>query len=124
MQIKTGRYRTYAFQKAPQLKKLRSKYLIIDVYLDKPHRAWKNPHSADSVRFSPQLPILWKLWYNNRVISKKEVRFPLELFASYMLTVSKCVMILLSVLLMVRCIRSMLRENYEPETWAYLRVGR
>ena len=46
------------------------------------------------------------------------------MFQSYMMTVSKFVMILLSVIIMVRCIRSMLREQYEPEIWAYLRVGR
>ena len=46
------------------------------------------------------------------------------MFTSYMLTFSKAVLILLSVLIMVRCVRSMLRERYEPETWAYLRVGR
>ena len=48
----------------------------------------------------------------------------MELFQSYMMTLSKFVMILLSAVIMVRCIRSMLREQYEPETWAYLRVGR
>ena len=41
-----------------------------------------------------------------------------------MMTFSKFVMIILSASIMVRCIRSMLREKYEPETWAYLRVGR
>ena len=48
----------------------------------------------------------------------------MAMFQSYMMTVSKFVMILLSVVIMVRCIRSMLREQYEPEIWAYLRVGR
>ena len=48
----------------------------------------------------------------------------MDLFASYMLTFSKFILILLSAVIMVRCIRSMLREKYEPETWAYLRVGR
>ena len=39
------------------------------------------------------------------------------------LTLSKYVLILLSIALIVRCIRSMLSEHYEPETWAYLRHG-
>ncbi len=46
------------------------------------------------------------------------------MFTSYMLTFSKAVMVLLSIMILVRCVRSMLREKYEPETWAYLRVGR
>ena len=45
-------------------------------------------------------------------------------FFQYMLTASRFVMIVLSVVILVRCIRSMLRERYEAETWAYLRVGR
>ena len=36
---------------------------------------------------------------------------------------SKYVLILLSIALIVRCIRSMLSEHYEPETWGYLRHG-
>ena len=43
---------------------------------------------------------------------------------SYLLTISRFVMIGLSLIILVRCIRSLLRENYEAETWAYLRVGR
>ena len=39
------------------------------------------------------------------------------------LTLSKYVLILLSIALIVRCIRSMLSEHYEPETWGYLRHG-
>jgi len=41
-----------------------------------------------------------------------------------MLTTSKIVLILLSLSIMVRCLRSMLREHYEPETWAFIRSGR
>ncbi|MBR1456419.1 MAG: FtsW/RodA/SpoVE family cell cycle protein [Oscillospiraceae bacterium] len=41
-----------------------------------------------------------------------------------MLTTSKFMLILLSIIIMVRCVRSMLREHYEPETWAYIRSGR
>ncbi len=45
-------------------------------------------------------------------------------FFSYTITASKAILILLSVAIMVRCVRSMLREKYDPETWAYLRYGR
>lgn len=48
----------------------------------------------------------------------------MELFLSYMLSASKFVLILLSVSIIVRCIRSMLSEHYEPEVWAYMRLGR
>ncbi len=40
-----------------------------------------------------------------------------------MLAMSKYVLILLSIALIVRCIRSMLSEHYEPEIWGYLRHG-
>ena len=42
-------------------------------------------------------------------------------FFEYVLAASKYVLILLSVALIVRCIRSMLSEGYESEVWAYLR---
>ena len=42
----------------------------------------------------------------------------------YLMTISHFVMIGLSLVILIRCIRSLLRENYEAETWAYLRVGR
>ena len=45
-----------------------------------------------------------------------------QLFQEYMLTASKYALILLSIAILVRCIRSMLREEYEPETWAYIRT--
>ena len=48
----------------------------------------------------------------------------MELFLQYMLAVSKFALIVLSVMIIVRCIRSMLSERYEPEVWAYVRVGR
>lgn len=48
----------------------------------------------------------------------------MELFREYMLTASKYALIILSLALIVRCIRSMLSERYEPEVWAYLRMGR
>ena len=44
----------------------------------------------------------------------------MDLFAEYMLTTSKYVLIILSLVIMLRCIRSMLSERYEPEVWAYL----
>ena len=50
--------------------------------------------------------------------------FPVSDLLSYLLTISRFVMIGLSLVILVRCIRSLLRENYEAETWAYLRVGR
>ena len=33
-------------------------------------------------------------------------------------------LIILSLVILVRCIRSMLNEQYEPEVWAYLRTGK
>ena len=45
-------------------------------------------------------------------------------FFTYTLTGSKGVLLLLSVAILLRCLRSMLREKYDPETWAYLRYGR
>ena len=48
----------------------------------------------------------------------------MELFTDYMLTASKIALILLSLSIIVRCIRSMLREHYEPELWGHLKLGR
>ena len=45
-------------------------------------------------------------------------------FYTYTLAASKAILILLSLAILVRCLRSMLREEYDPETWAYLRYGR
>ena len=45
-------------------------------------------------------------------------------FFSYTLTASKGILLLLSVAILLRCLRSMLRERYDPETWAYLRYGK
>ena len=42
----------------------------------------------------------------------------------WMLPLSRAVLILLSLTVMVRCLRSMLRERYDPEVWAYLRAGK
>lgn len=44
-----------------------------------------------------------------------------DAFTSYMMVFSKAVLIFLSLVVLGRCLRSMLRERYEPETWAYLR---
>ena len=40
------------------------------------------------------------------------------------LLLSRGVMLLCSLCVLVRCLRSMLRERYDPETWAYLRRGK
>ena len=45
-------------------------------------------------------------------------------FYTYTLAASKAILILLSFAILLRCLRSMLREEYDPETWAYLRYGR
>ena len=41
-------------------------------------------------------------------------------FETYTMAFSKAVLLILSLSILVRCIRSMLREPYEPEIWAYL----
>ena len=45
-------------------------------------------------------------------------------FYMYTMTASKAVLVLLTLAILLRCVRSMLREEYDPETWAYLRYGR
>ena len=45
-------------------------------------------------------------------------------FSEMMLTTSKFALIALSLVILLRCLRSMLRERYEPETWAYIRAGK
>ena len=45
-------------------------------------------------------------------------------FYAYTITASKAILILLSFGILLRCLRSMLRESYDPETWGYLRYGR
>ena len=45
-------------------------------------------------------------------------------FYAYTLAASKAILILLSFAILLRCLRSMLPEEYDPETWAYLRYGR
>lgn len=41
-----------------------------------------------------------------------------------LLLLSRGVMLLCSLCVLVRCLRSMLRERYDPETWGYLRRGK
>ena len=41
-------------------------------------------------------------------------------YAGLLANVSRYIAPLLALLIVVRCVRSMLRERYEPETWAYL----
>ena len=48
----------------------------------------------------------------------------MDAFLETSLMASKYVLIILSVCIIVRCIRSMLRERYESEVWAYIRLGR
>ena len=48
----------------------------------------------------------------------------MEQFLAYMVPTSKFMLLFLSLLILGRCLRSMLREHYEPETWAYIRWGR
>ncbi len=45
-------------------------------------------------------------------------------FAQTLLGAAKFCLLPLSVAILVRCVRSMLSERYEPELWAYLRLGR
>ena len=44
-------------------------------------------------------------------------------FYSYTMSASKIILVLLAAGILLRCLRSMLREEYDPETWAYLRYG-
>ena len=44
-------------------------------------------------------------------------------FYSYTMAASKIILVLLAVGILLRCLRSMLREEYDPETWAYFRYG-
>ncbi len=48
----------------------------------------------------------------------------METFLDYSMTASKYVLIILSLCIIIRCIRSMLSERYESEVWAYIRLGR
>ena len=45
-------------------------------------------------------------------------------FYSYTITASKAILVLLSFGILIRCLRSMLREKYDLETWAFLRYGK
>jgi cell division protein FtsW (lipid II flippase) len=43
---------------------------------------------------------------------------------TWIMPTTRVVMIVLSLAVMLRCLRSMLRERYDPEVWAYLRAGK
>ena len=55
-----------------------------------------------------------------RSISVRKKRGALNLFFEYTVTIAQYGIFLLSVAIIVRCIRSMLNERYEPEVWAYI----
>ena len=46
------------------------------------------------------------------------------MFTDYVFTISQYSVALLSVLILCRCLRSMLSERTDPEIWAYVRVGK
>lgn len=48
----------------------------------------------------------------------------MESLREYAMTTAKYGLIILSLAIIVRCIRSMLNERYEPELWGYIRHGR
>lgn len=48
----------------------------------------------------------------------------MALLGEYAVTTAKYGMIILSLAILVRCIRSMLSDRYEPELWGYIRRGR
>ncbi len=48
----------------------------------------------------------------------------MESLREYAMTTAKYGLIILSLAIIVRCIRSMLNERYEPELWGYIRRGR
>lgn len=45
------------------------------------------------------------------------------MFTEYIFDISRYAVIILSVAILIRCLRSLIREKSEPEIWAYLRVG-
>ncbi len=47
----------------------------------------------------------------------------MELFLSYIMSVLKFMHIALSLLILIRCLRSLLSQSYEPEVWAYIKQG-
>lgn len=47
----------------------------------------------------------------------------MSMLGDYILSVSRAALIVLSLCILTRCLRSMLREKIEPEIWAYIRVG-
>ena len=47
----------------------------------------------------------------------------MDTMTEYLLTGTKYLMILLSVVILIRCLRSMFSVRYDPEVWGYMRVG-
>ena len=47
----------------------------------------------------------------------------MERAVEWMLDISGVVQAVLAVMILLRCARSMLRERYEPEVWAYLETA-
>lgn len=47
----------------------------------------------------------------------------MDTMTEYLLTGTKYLMILLSVIILIRCLRSMFSVRYDPEVWGYMRVG-
>ena len=47
----------------------------------------------------------------------------MDTMTEYLLTGAKYLMILLSVIILIRCLRSMFSVRYDPEVWGYMRVG-
>ena len=47
----------------------------------------------------------------------------MDTMTEYLMAASKYLMIFLSLVILIRCLRSMLSERYEPEVWGYMRVG-
>ena len=45
------------------------------------------------------------------------------MFTDYIFDISRYAVIFLSAAILIRCLRSLIREKTEPEIWAYLRVG-
>lgn len=45
-----------------------------------------------------------------------------DIISEYMLSISRYLLPVLAIWLLFRCVRSLLRERYEPETWGYLEL--
>ena len=47
----------------------------------------------------------------------------MDTVTEYLMTGSKYLMMILSLVIVIRCLRSMLSGRYDPELWGYMRVG-